>query len=335
MRYGLDLLGLAKYSDDTIKAFPAGFGVGCFTFVDGFGDALPKLERLLKTGKVTFCRLQLMWKDRHDFNTGNDLKFVAKECDRILPLMRRYPNVEWYVSPCCEHRLNTQKWNIFAGVVSRKLTGVRFTLVNSPEKALAIDGVINEAHHVKPFGKRRAFSYDGKNCTDSDVEKDKREHAGAEYFMFWNCQANGRFSSDPKKDPTPRAQRKHYPVPDQILGWAFLANSKGPTSLPPQVIFKPFADQHESPDGKPKGKDQKPAILKLPKYRRIEFKKNGKTVATAPYFGTYEGGGHRYYFGDWGHKIAKKAGGNFVCDVVADGKKIGALNPNFRDGSYR
>ena len=88
MKYGLDLLGLAKYSDATIKAFPKGFGIGVFSKVDGFGDALPNLEKILKTGKAPFCRVNLCWRDDHNYKPEH-FPAIVKEGKRCLYLVKK------------------------------------------------------------------------------------------------------------------------------------------------------------------------------------------------------------------------------------------------------
>lgn len=333
MIWGLDFLGLAKFGAIAKAEFPSGWALGAFTKVDGFGDSLPAVDGILSTGRCPLVRLQLMWRDDHNF-TSRDIPFVKNEAKRVKKLIQKYPNVRFCISPVCEHRLSPDKWRPFAKAVQDELGLIGYTLVNSPEKSgQAIDGVINESHHGKPFGTKRAFSYDGANCVDSNVEKDKATHAGAEYFMFWNCQCNGRKSEN---DKTPRPQRKAYPTSNQIDSWIYLNHKKGSTKLPKDWIYKSHSDQHTD---KPTGKDQKPFFVKLPKFRSIELKtRSGQVVAKAPYFGTFTGGGHGYYFSDWGYLIADKAKriqGDSVCEVWADGKKYGAINPAFRDGVYR
>ena len=332
MNFGLDLLGLARYSDATIRAFPRGFGIGVFSKVDGFGDALPNLEKILKTGKAPFCRIQLRWSDTHTFKP-EDFPGIVKEAKRCFYLKSKYPNVKFYFSGACEHRMSASNAMKLAQMVKAATPGVVY--VNCPlSDGAIVPGAINEQHGAgSPRSPEYSFSYDGHNCVDADVEKHKRDFKNATFFMFWNCQANGRWSSDPKKDPTKRPLRKHYPVPEQILGWAYMANSKGVPNFPSKYIYKSYSDQHKSTDGKPKGKDQKPVFVKLPKYKKVEIKRNGRLIATAPYFGTYEGGGFRYYCSEWAWKIAEKAGG--ICDVFGDGTKIGTIEPGFRQNDYR
>ena len=152
--------------------------------------------------------------------------------------------------------------------------------------------------------------------------------------MIWNSQCNGRRNLE---DKTPRKDRKYWPTPKQIDSWVYLTtHSKGATKIPKGWIFKSHSDQHTVP---PSGRDQKPVWVKLPKFRVIEVKaRNGAVIDRAPYFGTFAGGGHRYYHSDWGYALTEKAKriqGDGLCDVFADGKKVGQINLAYRDGVYR
>ncbi len=332
MNYGLDYLGGAKFKSLAIAEHPRDWAAGVFSYVDGFGDALPLVEELAKLG-TPIIRVHLMWRDDHNF-TSKDLPFVLKEAKRLKPIIEKYPNVKWYVSPVCEHRLNEKQWLEFANAVTKI---VNANLVNTPEvgKGFVSKNFLNEYHGAdsRPRGGRCAFSFDGKNCVDADVEAYKKNYKDAEYFMFWNCQINGRLKLE---DKTPRPQRKAYPISRQIDSWIQLSKDKGATKLPKGWLFKSHSDQHTTP---PSGKDQKPVWISPTKAAEIILKtRNGQIVDKAKYYGTFQGGGFRYYCSDWGYLIADKAKriqGDSLCDVFVNNKKIGVVNPAFREGIYR
>lgn len=322
MRFGIDYLGGARYESTVLKYHPKGFGAGIFSQVDGFGDGLKVIDKLLAKGNCPFVRTQLMWKDNHSF-TNKDYGHVKKEAQRVRKLIAKYPHVQFYVSPVCEHRLNEKDWNKFADIVKEELQGLNYVLVNSPEKTTKFKNAINEFHHQKGGD---AFSYDGANAFDSNVQADKEAYSNSVYFMFWNCQFNGKKKLDEK---IPRPQRKAWPVKEHIESCVALAKDKGAVKIPAKWLLKSHSDQHTD---KPAGKDCKPVWIIPSKNSEIVIKdSSGKVVAVAKYYGPFQSGGHRYYHSDWGYKIAKGR----VLDVFLNGKKVGTINLAFREGGYR
>jgi hypothetical protein len=175
------------------------------------------------------------------------------------------------------------------------------------------------------------------NAFDSDVETDKSNFraVAAEYFMFWNCQFNGRKKLD---DPTKRKDRKAYPVKEQILSCFELAEPKGGTvSYCKGLICKSHSDQHTD---KPAGKDQKPVYITplnvSPNY--LQLMRGGEVVAKSakkePYNEKINGVvgkqiGWRYYFPKWGYQM-----GNEILELWGQGK-LATVNPTFRDFLFR
>jgi len=337
MNYGLDLLGIARYGKVAVEEFPDGWALGAFTYVDGFGDALPAVRDVLATNRVKICRLQLMWRDKHDFNFRRDKDFVRKEAKRFYSLINSNKAVKWYISPCCEHELNDRQFEEFAEVVRQELQGLKYEIVNSPNhrKGHVSKKYLNEYHGAdkRPRGGRYAFSFDGTNCCDSNVEEFKRNYKDAEYFMFWAPQCNGRLKTE---DKTPRAKRRAYPTSRQIDSWIYLSTARGATKLPKDWLLKSHGDQHTVP---PSGKDQKPVFIIPQKVKEIVFKtRNGQTIDKAKYFGKFVGGGYRYYSTDFGFLLSEKARriqGDALVDIFVNNKKVGVCNLAFRDGKYR
>ena len=346
MNYGIDFLGGARYQKTVLAEHPRAFGFGCFAEVDGFGKAYDLIEKVAALG-VPFIRVQMMWKDNHQF-TPQDVKVVQQRFAKLFPIMKKYPSIKWYVSPCCEHMLSESQFEPFAeAVMNIGSFALGVEVVNSPihGKGHHSKKYINEFHGAdkNPKGSRYAFSFDGTQCVDSDIETYKNNYANAEYFMLWNSQCNGNrkvFTSDKERGPKDykdRSKRIYWPTPKQIDSWIYLTtHNKGNTKIPKGWIFKSHSDQHSMP---PEGKDQKPCWVKLPKFKAIEVRAvNGQLIDKAPYFGTYQGGGHRYYHSDYGYILAEKAyriQGMGVCNVFGDGKKVGQINLAFRDGVYR
>lgn len=218
--------------------------------------------------------------------------------------------------------------------------------MNSPNtnKGFVSKTILNEYHHEsKPRGGRYSFSCDGANIVDIDVTSALRNFSQSEYWGIWNSQMNGNrkmFKPGEKrgeKDFIDRAKRIYWPVAKQLDSWIHLVrNIKGDTRIPKGWLPKSHGDQHSYP---PKGKDQKLLFIIPQKIKEIVLKaRNGQVVGTAKYYGVFNGGGHRYYFEEWGYDLANKAKriqGDALCDIYYEGKKVGVVNPAFRDGSYR
>lgn len=332
MRYGLDFLGLAKYAKVAAENFPAGWALG--TFSSTFGDARPAVERILKTGKPSAVRVHLAWADDHNFALKDGPKIV-REAQGWLPLVERYPNVVWYFSGACEHKLSAK----FANDLAMRVLDVfpeTTWYVNAPMKGGAdIIGprILNERHGTKARRKfeNDAFSFDGSACVDADVEFFKKEFVSHNFF-FWEPRFNGRYEAD---DNTPRPERDDYPDKKLIESVVALSKNKGLVrALPKGWIYK----SHSENDGKPSLRAEKPCLISPLKKDKITLRlANRKVIATFNYYGTYKGGGHRYYTEKWGYEIAQMAEyaqGSPIVQIWA-GTMIGVINPAFRTAPYR
>jgi hypothetical protein len=344
MKYGMDFLLGTKYPKTVKQEHPRSYGLGIFLEVSGVPPAYSLIDEMAGLG-IPFIRVQMLWKDLHDFKPS-DVSIVEQRMKKLVPIINKHKNVRWYISPCCEHELKENQFEPFAQAVLKYC--LLCTVVNSPNngKGHVSKKYLNEYHHEeKPRGgsDRFAASFDGANIVDSNVTNYINNYAKAEYLMVWNSQCNGNrkiFKPGEKRGPKDfidRAKRIYWPTPKQIDSWIWLTtHAKGCTSVPKNWVFKSHSDQHDMP---PEGKDQKPVWVKLPKFRAIEVRaRNGQLVDKAPYFGPFSGGGYRYYHSDWGFTLAEKAiriQGDGVCDIFADGKKMGQVNLAFRDGSYR
>lgn len=342
MIYGLDQLGAARYKKVAIQEHPRAWAFGAFLEVSGFGTTYDVFDTLAKEG-VPVLRVQMMWKDDHKFTT-KDLPEIEKRAKKLAPIMAKYPLTVWYISPCCENELNAAQFELFAQAVRKHIPAA--DIVNSPNynKGHVSNKYVNEYHHGKNRGGARvAFSFDGDNCVDSDVETYKKMYSNAEYFMFWAPQCNGNrkvFKPGDKRGPkdyVDRAKRIYWPTPKQIDSWVWLGtHTRGDSKIPLRGLYKSHGDQHTVP---PSGKDQKPVWILKERYPEIVVKaQNGQVIDTAKYFGPFEGGGYRYYHTQWGFDLAEKAiriQGHSLCNVFARGKLIGRIDCAFRFGSFR
>jgi hypothetical protein len=333
MMWGIDYLGGARYKDLILREHPQGFAAGFFTNVDGFGSSIPASIALLETGRCPRMRHQLMWDDDHKF-TENDIPELVRRATNVRrKLIDPFPNTEFRVSPCCEHRMDrnlTQR-------IKREIQPIigRALYVNCPEKGAILDDCINEFHggfKKPPTGGRIDFSFDGTSAFDSDVEAYKREYANADTFYFWTFRCNGRWY---EKDPTKRPDRRGWPDSNIIDSLIALRRPRGEVSLPKNWLLKTHAEDKNTGDARA----NKLCFIIPPKAKSVELKaSNGQVVDSLPRYGTFSDGRHRYYSRQWGYLVAEKAiriQGNPLCEVWVEGKKHGVVNPAFRAGSFR
>lgn len=344
--FGLDYLGGAKYQKLIVREHPQGWAAGFFWNIDGFGSAKNAIVALCKTKRCPLIRVHLMWRDKHDFKR-EDLKTIKERAKRLKQVIQQFPDVNWFVSPACEHELGAEVAIEFARAV-RSILGDLATIVNTPhgKGSFIYENqtgfrVVNEFHHTNPKPPKGdyAFSFDGKNCVDSDVTKYKSQHlANAEYFMLWNCQMNG-LPKLPKEGEKkiPRNKRVAWPTARELDSFVYLSRDRGTTKPPKGWVLKSHADRHETP---PAEREGEPVYISAQKVgNQIELVcDNGQVVAVGKYRGIFNGGGFMYQFLDFGYLIAEKAKriqGSPVVKIRANGKIVGTVNPAFRDGTFR
>lgn len=334
---GIDYLGGAKYAKVVLEEHPHGWAAGFFSNV--FGDALPVVERLLSTGRCPLVRLHLSWRDDHK-QTAKDIPGVIKEARRCARIIDRYPNIRWLFSGGCENN-----WKQAEAIKVRdavKAIHPRIEYVHSPENPRnTIPGCINEYHGKasRPAAGPFIFSFDSDvgGAEDSNVEAKKAAFGAGEVFFYWSPRCNGRWETN---DKTPRPNRKGWPDGKLLDSLIYLRQERGATKLPANWIYKSHSENKgPGKGGKFDPRAEKPVFIVPPKAREIQLRAdNGQVVATLRYYGTYHDGRHRYYASAWGFEIADKAKriqGHPLCGVFVNGKKIGVINPAYRDGSYR
>lgn len=309
---GLDLLGIAKFKDVARKNFPMGWALGAFS--QTFGDALPAIEAVVKTGKCPRVRIHLLWSDTHTF-TAQDVPRAVKEAKRVSKLMVKYPNIEWQISACCEHKMNQNLADLFRVRVLH-VCPPGTVYVNTPMQGGAmLPNCINEVHgsHArKPQGKYQ-FSFDGQSASDADVVSIRNNLNDAQTFYYWNSRFNGKSKDD---DTTPRPQRTAWPDANYMKAIVYLATEKGDCNLPKDNIWKPLSEKNF------------PVLITPKKSQSVELKRNGKLIHKMKYFGQYVDGRSRYYASEWGYKLG-------IVQVFINGSLLGIVNCGFRQNSYR
>lgn len=325
--FGLDFLALPKYENVVLREFPNGWALGCFA--ETFGDAFPSVRKVLETGRCPHVRIHLLWSDTHTFGT-NDIPTIRALARKYERLATRFPSVRVELSPFCEH--NIPNPDPYLGIINQEAPSC--IPINTPWQGGISRRYKNEIHgdHKKPRGKYN-FSFDGTSAVDADVQSYKRKHKDADIFFFWVPQFNGKKNAS---DPTPRPERRAWPTSELIDSVIYLRKKRGKVSFAAPRLWKSHADQHEVP---PEPRALKPVIIIPEKVPELILRaSNGQVVATAPYYGPYTGGGHRYYLPDFGYLVAEKAvriQGSPVVQVYAKNKLIGTVNPAFRAGIFR
>jgi len=303
--FGQDYLGGAKFQGAILNNHDFSQGAGLFATT--FGDALPIATQLARGG-VPFLRIQLGWKDDHNFKESDFAGLVA-QAKRFCPLSNL---TKLYLSGACEHNLNAALANKLASQVLAACPSA--TYVNVPWRGAVLPQYINETHgNGGPKSKRSSYSSDGSPSEDIDIEPLKSKFT--EFFMFWSPRYNGRWEDN---DSTPRPNRTGYADGKMIKSMLALAKPKGATSLPKNWIYK----SHSENKGKGDPRSEKPVIIAP---IRDSILKVGD-VSCPRYKDPYQDGRSRYYCPKWGYEIG--------TSPVKIGK-YGTINPAFRDGSYR
>lgn len=319
MIYGLDYLGGAKYPDVVLKCHPKGWAAGFFA--EEFGDAFPLIEKLLKTGKCPHVRIHLLWEGTHKYGDKHipTIKSLGRICQSLA---EKYTSVKVEVSPFCEHWLAApDKYLDITQSVAPNCT-----IVNSPDgnRGALSKKYKNEVHHAKPV-KGGNFSHDGQNCVDVFVRDDIEacEAADVDVLFFWWCRFNLHYHM---KD----SQRKAKPTVKDTNSIIYLATNPGTITVPktkPPWIIKSHAENHGPTNGKDDVKGDKLCIISPINAPEIILKRGSKKIATLKNFGTYKGGGWRYYYlSGMGFEL----GANL--DVWMNGKKVAKINGGFRAG---
>jgi len=302
--FGQDYLGGAKFQKEILSNHDYSQGAGLFATT--FGDSLPLAQQL--ASRVPFLRIQLGWKDDHNFKES-DFPELVKQAKRFCPLAAK---TKLYLSGACEHNLSLNSATKLANLVI--LACPQATYVNTPWKGAVLPQYINETHgEGGPKSSKSSYSSDGKPSEDINIEAQKNK-GFTEFFMFWSPRYNGRWEDT---DSTPRSSRKGYADGKMIKSMLALAKPKGATSLPKNWIYK----SHSENKGNGDPRAEKPVIIGPSKDKVIKV---GDT--DCKYYGPFDNGRSRWYCPKWGYEIAQ---------IPVKLGKYGTVNPTFRDGSYR
>lgn len=333
----IDTLAGVDYPN-VVRSIPNDIWIGLFA--DTFGDAIPLVESELSKGRVG-VRVNLLWSDSHQYGE-KDLQKVVSQSRRLNLICAKYPKrVE--IAPFTEH--NVVRPEKYLEAVRANAPNCSYP-VNTPWNGSLVtsDKFKNEIHgtaHANPNVLAGGWNYsdDGTNSVDTDVKAQFARRAGADRFCLWHPRLNKKWSM---KDTTPRNQRKALPTVDFMQSLVYLFTPKGPVSIPKGWLPKSHADNHgPGPGGIPDPKGDKLLIIsplrfeqrdnkgKVSGYKPIVLKRSGKVLGELKYYGTFDGGGYRYYAPQMGYKYGA------AVEIWLGGKYYGVFNGGFRAGSFR
>lgn len=338
MIFGLDLLGAAMFEDVAVREFPEGWALGIFA--NEFGDALPVVRKIIKTGRCKYVRVQLTWSRNNHTYTDAHFHLAKKEAARYEKVAINNPDVKIELSTFCEHNLPNP--DLYHDEIAK--IAPHCFIVNSPWEGALSKKYKNEVHggHDAPRGKFN-FSFDGTGCVDVDMPTFLKRHQKAEVFFFWTYQFNGKRNGavlDDEGKPLPYippTKRLFWPTGDLMDSVIFLHKPKGEARLGSKTTHKSHSDQ-QNPE--PVGRELKPVVITPRKSSRLEYvAENGQVVGILPYYDTFKDGRHRYYAQSMGYQIAEKArriqGGNPIVRIRQDSRILGTVNPGHRQDDYR
>lgn len=331
MQYGMDYLGGAQFASTILQKHPPGWAARFFS--NTFGDALPVAEALASRSICPKVGFHLMWDPSHMYGE-KDIPALVHEAQRVLPLILRHPNIEWSISPFCEHSLPFSSMRKVFDAIVPVFTN-KVTYVNSPSPKGAVEVTcVNDFHGISVTGSTplMSFSFDGNSCVDADVESLKARWWRAKIFYFWHSRFNGKAFD---KEQAAINQRHEWPSGQLIDSIAYLANPRGEVLLPPHWTLKTHAEDKGTSDWRA----NKPVFLAPTNAPFLEIKSRDGHVIDhiSRYPSPYIDGRSRYYSTNWGYQTAQKAvnvQGDAVTEVWVGGHNIGTCNMAFRQGDF-
>lgn len=351
MNLGIDYLGGANYGKVIRENHPKGFGAGFILNTNKphwpKTDAWPVISALVASHECPFIRVHAVWEDNHTYNPKKHDKIILQEAERLAAFANMHPNICFYFSPFCERGNDSRDFDSILATLQQAYT--KLEIVNCVYTAkFKNGGIINEVHGSKagPKGEaRHAYSYDGTQCVDSNIVGDIRARNGAEYFMFWTSQMNGKWNVKPAgikgADKTPRPNRKAWAYPElvQSLG-AYRDYGQVVDTIGPKRIWKTHADQHQP---KRAAREGKPVLICKdagPVVSILDSKGNEVARMKREPQDFSDGSGRKMYrLGMFGYELAdinRTMAGSPIVRLVGSNKiTLGQIHPAFRAGSFR
>ena len=311
-------------------------------FYKTFGNARQLVIDEFKKGRQ-LVGVDGLWEDDHEFNDKHipEIKRIGNELQQIL---NQFPGRKIKYRPFTEHKI--AKPDQYLEIAQAACPGC--IIVNSAWTGGFTENpkFQNEVHGIKDYPKSLLqkgiaynYDYDGDSSFDSDRKSMAEKHSQAEEFCDWTWDLNQKIN---EKDKTPRPQRVHKPTKKVFDGLIYFHEVPKGThnDLPKDWLYKSCAERHAANDKDPRACTP---LFIAPNGKQIVVKMvNGKKLFTLSNKGKYEDGKHFIYrpatYKKWGYqygRIALKKTGVAVADVFLDGKKVGRINPGYRDKQYR
>ena len=338
----IDALGIRSYHWNcpawlsAVRSHPGKIGLGAFlddTFVDKTKRYDPDacLKATLATGKISFLRGHLAWTNHQTLAASA----LALRAQFLNALAAAYGSIRFYGSAICEHYMTAQQsaaLNASLRPLMPLIKGIVDSGVRSKDPAALPEVHSNRAKGVI-VSQDGGTNNDGNGMWDVDIESTKKN--ASMFFFLWDKSLNCRLKDDKRKP----FQRTDCPTADQFNHIVRLTFPMPPypagTVLPPPMIWKPMSDNH----GGCKGKDCHPVYITPTRQRAINITTlDGRIVATMNYFGTFQGGGHRYYLTSLtafqlGQTLERLSGSEF--GLLHDGRSRFVFNAYRRGGASR
>ena len=345
---GFDHLGLAHplYPvREVIRQTPRGSAIGAFDTV--FGDVIPAIEEVVKSGKFPAIRIQLWYAKDHSLISINLLK---KRAPIFEKLAKRYPSVKVYLSHSCEY-IEKNAAEVQKRVDILKSLAPSCVPVNTIWSGSPTPSTLMETHDMAAKSNGNIISTDGFSIVQGNVPSYISRQEKALICFLWsdrfNLRTMGTVDSEPKnrKDVPDVKYIKGVVRMSQPIGAEPVALFKGtivPITAP--MLWKPFSEDKGTGDVRA----NKPLFIVKSKATLLSVVNNkGEAVASLKCFGPYGDGKQglmRYYSGTasnlFGYQIAERAKKTSLSEYVwildkTTNTYYGPINPAFRYGSFK
>jgi hypothetical protein len=336
MLKGLDILGLARHDDRAIASIiPPNYALGCL--LGTFGDPLPKLERLLLTGKIKAVRVHLT-NGCGQRNHNEEPQYEVKETDlrgfanralKVQALKAKFPAVDWYVSPRLEYDEANRK------IVDSWFEVIRNTIPGAIPVASCVSGYRPASALVEIHGngaRGDIISNDGASLSDAP----STYCAGARKIAFgWLHTMNGRGPGDKTFVPPSKRPNNAFSTPDDLRYCVEWLNGIEPKpivsgkDIKAPEILKPYGEYYSMSDD---WKEKHPALLSLQHLPGFTIcTVAGKVIGQARRVDPPLGKLYRYYADALAPRLRDKAGSQWT--VWISGKTTYLVNLFFRQGA--
>lgn len=345
---GYDFLGLAKQDCSYIaKAIDSGTAIGVLQGT--FGDIRPCLKTILDTGKIIAVRTHSI--DGTVSNhacSGNvvSLGYLSQKLKIMRAFALNYPKIKWYDSPVLEHGCRDPRivngW--FAQI--KKDWPETTPVCSSNGQGYCPSGILKENHGG---GAGDVTSGDGVSTFDANTLATTKDsinflESGKVMSLAWHNCCNGRLTSEKPGTPVPPpTQRKNWCSRDEIDHLVRIMRTP-----PAKPIIAGCRDILSPNIGKPRSENygighgdtrqNKPMLILDKNYGGFNITRlDGRTVGCFSPYGTYAGGGYRYYEGNCSGKnpveLMDLLGSEW--GKITHGNQCYIYNPIRRLGVYR